>query len=123
MFVVAIDNHCDTRGKNDSLWSSFEISNVRLTFFPGVTLARMWIAAAWAGYIQHEALELVEVDGVNPLDPHAQPDNAIPQNRGLRDGLPPVLNRNTLIDGLAVVMDREHAVRLVETHGGTYGSD
>lgn len=112
LLLVSIGNHRDTRGKNDGQWSSFVIANVRLTFFPGVVLARQWVAAAWGGYIQHESLELVECDGVNPLDPHQQPDDSIPWNRGLRDGFPPVLTPETLIKALAVVMPEADAERL-----------
>lgn len=112
--TVSIEQHRDTRGVNDTLWSEFPISNVRLTFFPGEKMARIWIAAAWAGYLQHEALELVSVGDENPLDPHQQPYPLNPWNRGLRDGFPPVLDRDTLIASLAVVMDREHAIRMVE---------
>lgn len=113
MLLFSIGNHRDTGDKNHGQWSTFVISNVRLTFFPGEALARMWVAAAWAGYVQHEALELVTVDGVSPLDPHRKPYATNPWNRGLRDGLPPVLTRETLVAALAVVMDREHAERLI----------
>lgn len=114
LLLVSIGNHRDTRGKNDGQWSSFVIANVRLTFFPGVALARQWLAAAWLGYMQHESLELVEVDGVNPLDPHQQPDSTIPWNRGLRDGLPPVLTPETLLKAFCAVMDEKDARCLIE---------
>lgn len=112
LLLVSIGNHRDTRGKNDGQWSSFVIANVRLTFFPGVELARKWLAAAWAGYIQHEALEMVECEGANPLDPHQQPDSTIPWNRGLRDGFPPELTPATLVKALAVVMPDADAERV-----------
>lgn len=81
------------------------IASVRLDYFPGDDLARKWFAAAWAGYLQHEALELVTYEGVSPLDAHAEPYATNPYNRGLRDGFPPVLNRETLVRAFAVVMD------------------
>jgi hypothetical protein len=113
ILFLSISNHRDTGEANSPAWDSFTISNVRLTFFPGARLARLWVAAAWSGYLQHEALELVTVDGVPPLNPHEEPYETNPWNRGLRDGLPPVLTRETMIDALAVVMNREHAVRLI----------
>lgn len=113
VLVISISGHQDTRGKNNGAWGSFTISNVRLSYFPGTRLAQIWIAAAWAGYIQHEALEMVEVDGVNPLDPHQEPYETNPWNRGLRDGFPPVLTPDTLITALSVVMDRGAAEGLV----------
>lgn len=118
MLRLSISNHRDTAEPGDSSWASFTISNVELTFFPGERLARAWLAAAWAGYIQHEALELATVDGKAVLDPHAEPYRENPWNRGLRDGLPVVLTRDTLISALSVVMDRDHAIRLVEAEHG-----
>ncbi len=114
VMLVSIANHCDTAGKSDARWGSFTISNVRLTYFPGAELARIWVAAAWSGYLQHEALELVTVNGVSPLDPHAPPYRTNPWNRGLRSGFPPVLTPETLVESLAVVMEREHAQLLVK---------
>lgn len=113
MLFLSISNHRDTGDANNSVWGSFTISNVRLAFFPGVELARMWVAAAWSGYLQHEALELVTVDGIAPLNPHLEPYEMNPWNRGLRNGLPSVLTRESMIEAFAVVMDRECAVRLV----------
>lgn len=93
----------------------FTISCVRLTYWPGMRLAHAWIAAAWAGYCQHEALELVTLAGnrsARVLDPHFEPYATNPINRGLRDGFPPVLTPETLIDTLALVMPRQDAERL-----------
>ncbi len=114
VLFLSISNHRDTGDANGPSWKSFTISNVRLTFFPGARLARLWVAAAFSGYLQHEALELVTVDGVAPLNPHEEPYETCPWNRGLRDGLPPVLTRETMTTALAVVMDRAHAERLME---------
>lgn len=93
----------------------FAISSVELTYFPGAQLARQWVAAAWCGYLQHEALELVSVGGLveKPLDPHALPYEINPTNRGLRDGMPTKLTPETLVSALCVVMDLEHALELV----------
>lgn len=87
----------------------FEVSTVALACWPGLELARQWVAAAWAGYIQHEALELCDVDGERPLDPHARGEF----NRGLMVGLPLVLTRETLRESLVAVMPRSSAAALM----------
>lgn len=109
---VAVDVIADTRDQVTPMRSPFVIACVRLTYFPGPELAHQWFAAAWSGYVQHETLELVTFGGVAVLDPHADPYASIPQNRGLRDGFPPVLTPETLTRALAVCMEYEHAVRL-----------
>lgn len=93
------------------------ISQVRVSYFPGHRLARQWIAAAWAGLLQHEALELVTFNGRIVLNPHDEPYNENPWNRGLRDGLPRELTPATLRKALAVVMDVDHADALVSLGG------
>lgn len=93
------------------------ISTVRLTYFPGVRLARQWLAAAWAGLLQHEALELVTCDGRIVLNPHQEPYTENPWNRGLRDGLPVELTPETLRKALAVVMDPDWADVLISLPG------
>lgn len=90
----------------------FAISTVRLTYFPGEALARAWLAAAWVGYLQHEALELVTVDGRAVLDPHAEPYVLNPVNRGLRDGFPVELTPLTLRRALRLVMSVDAVERL-----------
>ncbi len=110
---VSVREHaCNvTGGSIDEL----PVSTVRLTFWPGITLARQWIAAAWAGYLQHEALELVTVGErtERPLDPHREPYATNPYNRGLRDGFPVELTWGSLERALAVVMDPIHARSLI----------
>jgi hypothetical protein len=94
----------------------FAISTVKLAFWPGMRLAHMWLAAAWAGYCQHEALELVTLAGdraSKPLDPHAEPYETNPCNRGLRDGFPVELTLDTMVETLALVMPRDDAHALV----------
>lgn len=91
----------------------FAISTVTLTYFPGERLARIWLAAAWVGYLQHEALELVTIDGRAVIDPHAEPYATNPANRGLRDGLPVELTPETLVAALVLIMGRETAEREV----------
>lgn len=105
----------ETRDSRDPtrVMKRFIISNVTLSYFPGATLARQWLAAAWAGYCQHEALELTTVGNLidRPLDPHAEPFH---YDRGLRDGLPVRLTPETLERALRVAMEPEHARALME---------
>jgi hypothetical protein len=91
----------------------FIISDVRLTFFPGMTLARKWMAAAWAALGAHESLELCTVGNLvdRPLDPHAEPYEAdVP----LRVGFPPLLTPESMERALRVVMEPAHAQALME---------
>jgi hypothetical protein len=78
------------------------VSTVRLHYFPGTRVARMWVAAAWTGYLMHELLELVTIGDLTtrPIDPHANPD----QDKCIRDGLPTELTPETLRTALLVVM-------------------
>jgi hypothetical protein len=87
------------------------ISSVRLTFWPGFPVATAWIAAAWAGYVQHEALELVTFKDMRtrPLDPHG-PEKF---DRGLRAAIPAVLTRETMRRAFLAVMDEEVADELM----------
>lgn len=97
---------------SDETISPFRITNVRLSFFPGATIARMWLAAAWGCFLQHEALELVTVGDTKTraLDPHA--------NRGRLDhvfhtGLPFTLTPETLLAALATAIPEEEAKALI----------
>lgn len=110
LFIGLDETSCTLTGEPKK---NFAISTVKLTFFPGVRLARAWMAAAWCGYLQHEALELVTVGGRAVLDPHAEPYATNPFNRGLRDGMPVVLTARTMVDTLALVMPFDHAVNMV----------
>lgn len=90
----------------------FRITNVKLSFFPGVKLARMWLAAAWACFLQHEALELVTVGDfrTRALDPH--------ETRGRLDhvfhtGLPFTLTPESLEAALATAIPRDEARQLM----------
>jgi hypothetical protein len=97
----------------------FTVSNVKLSFFPGTDLARAWLAAAWVGYLQHEALELVTIDDFQTkvLDPHAEPYAANPVNRGLREGFPLELTHSTMVKTLALVMGWYEAERYAKEKG------
>lgn len=103
----------------------FAISTVKLMYFPGAELARRWLAAAWVGYLQHEALELVRVDGVPVLNPHDEPYEACPWNRGLRAGFPVELWPGNIDETLALVMPREAALDLASSRppDAVYPSD
>jgi hypothetical protein len=90
---------------------SLSISSIELTYFPGKRLAEVWLAAAWAGYMQHEALELVQrTDGTRPLDPHGVDKDV---DRGLRHGMPVKLTPETLIQSLCAVMPVDTAMAIV----------
>jgi hypothetical protein len=109
---IELDEHRDSRDPA-RIMRRFIYSNVSLTYFPGARLAREWLAAAWSGAMQHEALELVTVGNLvdRPLDPHAEP---FAFDRGLRDGLPVHLTPETLERALCVVMAPEAARALME---------
>jgi hypothetical protein len=81
------------------------VSTVELTYFPGNRLARAFIAAAWTGYLMHEALELVTVGDLvsRPIDPHANEA----QDKCIRDGIPTTLTPESLRTSLLVVMRPE----------------
>ena len=115
---VELDYTSDSRDPIQR-FENFVISNVTLSYFPGTVLARKWFAAAWAGYVSHEALELVTIGGLTsrPLDPHESPYPLNPWNRGLRDGLPVRLTPESLIQSLAVVMPIADAKHLAVTYG------
>ncbi len=94
------------------------VSTVDLTYFPGVALARAWVAAAWTGYLMHEALELVTVGDLTtrPIDPHADVD----QDRCIRDAIPTTLTPDSLWMALCVVMRPAAAAAMIAAAGGSY---
>jgi hypothetical protein len=106
MYVGLDATTCTLTGK---LMVDFSISTIVLTYWPGVRVAQMWMAAAWVGYLQHEALELATVGGRAIIDPHAEPYASNPANRGLRYGMPPVLTPITLAQTLALVLPHDMA--------------
>lgn len=108
---VGLDETTCTR--DGHVMRDFAISTVRLRCWPGETLARQWFSAAWVGYLQHEALELVTHAGVAVLDPHAAPYVSNAVNRGLRDGFPVELTAETMIHTLELVMSYNEAARVV----------
>lgn len=108
---VIVRNARDTTDQ-DRRWE-LTVSTVKLSYWPGETLAQAWIAAAWAGYIQHEALELVKVAGVRVLDPHLEP---FTYDRGLRCGFPPILTPRTLAETLTLVMDERDVDIYITEH-------
>ncbi len=88
----------------------FPIATVSLRYFPGARIAQAWVAAAFAGFSQHESLELITADGVRPIDPHGAD---LAHSRGLHVGLPSQLTPATLLAALCVVMNEDAARRLV----------
>jgi hypothetical protein len=114
LYVGLDETTCTLTGK---VMPDFAISNVRLACWPGVRLAQQWFAAAWAGYLMHESLELVTLAGdrtAKVLDPHAEPYAANPLNRCLREGFPSELTPEALQATLCLVMEPHHAAQLME---------
>jgi hypothetical protein len=97
---IAVKQARDTRDQ-ERRFPQLDVSEVRLSYWPGEHVARAWIAASFAGYLMHEALELVTVGGEAVLDPHKEPYE---YDRGLRTGTPTVLTPQSLHESLCVVM-------------------
>jgi hypothetical protein len=97
---------------SDETIAPFRITNVRLTYFPGVDLARKWLAAAWGCFLQHEALELVTVGDFKTrcLDPHETRDRL---DHIFHTGLPFTLTPETLIKALTTAIPHADAVQLM----------
>jgi hypothetical protein len=97
---------------SDEIITPFNIVNVKLTYFPGVTLARQWLAAAWGCFLHHEALELVTIGDLKTrvLDPHG--------NRARLDvfhvGFPFELTPESLFSALAMAVTPDEARKLIE---------
>lgn len=97
----------------DEVIAPFRITNVRLTFFPGVRAARAWLAAAWGCFLQHEALELVTVGDLRTrvLDPHA---TRATLDYVFHTGLPFSLTPESLLAALATAIPHGDAVQLMK---------
>jgi hypothetical protein len=96
----------------DEVIAPFRITNVRLTFFPGVRVARAWLAAAWACFLQHEALELVTIGDfrTRALDPHLNRDRL---DYVFHTGFPFALTPDTLLAALATAIPIDEAKELI----------
>ena len=88
------------------------LGSTRLTYWPGKRVAQAWVAAAWAGYLMHEGLELVTANGIRPLCPHRPPYAA---DHSLRTSVPPVLTPDTLLRALRVALSEADARALTAT--------
>lgn len=101
----------------DEVIAPFRITNVRLTYFPGTRPAQQWLAAAWACFLQHEALELVTVGDFKTrvLDPHETRDRL---DHVFHTGLPFSLTPETLLKALATAIPRSDAEQLVRESMG-----
>lgn len=97
----------------DETIAPFRITNVRLTFFPGVRAARAWLAAAWGCFLQHEALELVTVGDLRTrvLDPHA---TRATLDHVFHTGLPFTLTPDSLLAALMTAVPRSEALQILE---------
>jgi hypothetical protein len=98
---------------DDEVIAPFNIVNVRLTYFPGVMLARQWLAAAWGCFLQHEALELVTVGDPRErvLDPHLKRSRLDVFHRGFPFRLTP----ESLLIALATAIPYDEALYLTES--------
>ncbi len=106
--TFGLDEHtCTVTG---APFAPFPIATVTLRYFPCARVAQAWVAAGWTGFCQHEALELVSVAGVRPIDPHGAD---LEHDRGLHAGLPSQLTPATLLAALCVVMNEDAARKLV----------
>lgn len=96
----------------DEVIAPFRITNVRLTFFPGVRAARAWLAAAWGCFLQHEALELVTVGDLRTrvLDPHA---TRATLDYVFHTGLPFTLTPESLLAALCTAVPRDEALAIM----------
>lgn len=116
--ALHVENTIETTKHDGTRLARLNVATTSLAWWPGARLFRTWLAVAWAGYIQHEALELVMADGVRLYDPHvpiASGHRLSPyaHDRGLRDGFPPELTRDTMLRALCTAMDREVAEQLM----------
>lgn len=107
---VLESNQCSN---DDSVISPFPITDVHLCFFPGVHAARAWVAAAWACFAHHEAMELVTVGDLRTrvLDPH---DPGSRFDHMFNVAFPRRLTPESLLAALATAIPRDDAARLLE---------
>lgn len=114
MLHFELDNNPSS--DSDEVISPFRITNVRLTFFPGERLARMWLAAAWACFLQHEALELVTIGDMKTraLDPH---ENRARLDYVFHTGLPFALTPASLEAAIATAIPRGEVRQLMRDAG------
>lgn len=98
---------------SDETISPFRITNVKLTFFPGVAVARAWLAAAWGCFLQHEALELVTIGDfkTRALDPHLNRERL---DHIFHTGLPFKLTPESLLAALSTAIPESEARHLIQ---------
>lgn len=113
--VLHLELDANPSSDADETIAPFRITNVRLTFFPGATLARMWLAAAWGCFLQHEALELVTVGDfkTRALDPHA---NRARLDHVFHTGLPFQLTPQSLAAALTTALPAPEVHVLMTEH-------
>jgi hypothetical protein len=111
---LAFELDANPSSDSDETIAPFRITNVKLTFFPGVRAARAWLAAAWGCFLQHEALELVTVGDLRTrvLDPHA---TRATLDYVFHTGLPFTLTRDSLLAALTTAIPRVDALALMES--------
>lgn len=103
----------------DRVISPFRIGNVLLRYFPGVTAARAWIAAAWSCFMQHEGVELVTLADISKpvLNPHDDPAHMA---HVFSVGFPAELTPESLLAALSVAIPRADAEQLMRESMGAH---
>lgn len=86
------------------------VHTMNLRMWPGLTIARTFLACAWATYFQHEALELCHVDDELVWDPHRAP---YVYDQGFRGGMCVDVSPESIERTLSIVMGAENARRLL----------
>lgn len=90
------------------------IHTMNLRVWPGLDVARTFLACSWATWFQHEALEHCYVDGVRMWDPHRPP---FIYDHGFRAGMPVDVEMTAIYRTLTVVVGLEAARRALHVWG------
>jgi hypothetical protein len=103
--VIGVRDSDDQTKRRD-----IHVHTMNFCVWPGMVVARAFLACAWASYFQHEALELCSVDGVRIWDPHRPP---YIWDQGFRGAMPVDVTSETIAQTLGIVMGGEAARRLM----------
>jgi hypothetical protein len=111
--VLHMELDAVANNETDETISPFRITNVRLTYWPGVRAARAWLSAAWLAFMAHEALELVTVGDIKTrcLDPHA---SRAALDHVFHTGMPFALTPETMLAALCLAVPRQEAEALMQ---------
>lgn len=111
--VLSFELEANQCSNDDSVISPFHITDVQLHCFPGVVAARAWVAAAWACFAHHEAMELVTVGDLRTrvLDPH-EPGTRF--DHMFNVAFPRRLTLDSLLAALCTAVPRAEALAIIE---------